>query len=201
MTDISFTCPHCKQHFDAPPEMAGHQLACPTCQKPIQVPTTAPIKLSSKRGTLASRLVAGIVGGLVPAILAADSATALFGDPMASEPSKATIAVSVLIFLGMWAVSIVVAVKAERAAKAWRRLLIASACLSFAMPLAGFVLAGRAAHQFESNGGNLEAAVTAGAAGIATIFVGILGFFLGAIFLTVGLLVGRDRKEIRTPSD
>jgi hypothetical protein len=142
-------------------------------------------------------LVAGVVGGLILATLAANITTVIFGDPMAKEPSKTATAIAALVFFGLWAVSIVIGIKAQRAAKAWRRLLISNACLSFALPLAGFILAGRATHQFESKGAHLEAAVTAGAGGVMAIFLGILGFFLGAIFLTVGLLVGRDRKETK----
>ena len=44
-----------------------------------------------------------------------------------------------------------------------------------------------------------DAAVTAGAAiggGLVTLIAGFLGFFLGAIFLVVGLLVGRDKQVI-----
>ena len=89
------------------------------------------------------------------------------------------------------------AVKAERTAKAWRRLLISSACLSFALPLAGLILAGKTMEQFESKGAHLQAAVTAGAGGVMAVVLAIFGFFLGAIFLTVGLLVGRDRKETK----
>ena len=64
MTDISFTCPHCEQRLDAPPEMAGDQLACPTCQKQIQVPTVAPVRLIPRRKPLLGRVAAGVVGGL-----------------------------------------------------------------------------------------------------------------------------------------
>lgn len=197
MTDISFTCPHCKQRLAAPPEMAAEQLVCPTCQKPIQVPTTTPVRLVAERDSLVGRVVAGTVGGLILATLAANISTVILGDPMAQEPSKGTTVFSVLVFLALWAIAIVVGIKAQRAAKAWRRLLISNACLSFALPLAAFIQAGRATHQFAAKGADLEAAVSVGAGGLVTICFAILGFFLGAIFLTVGLLVGRDRREMK----
>jgi hypothetical protein len=74
-------------------------------------------------------------------------------------------------------------------------LSTASACLSFSMPLAGMLMAGKAAYHYETKGRHLESAAMAGAGGIAAIALGILGFFLGAIFLTIGLLVGRDSKK------
>jgi len=38
MPDVSFSCPNCRQHLDAPPEMAGEVVSCPSCQKNIRVP-------------------------------------------------------------------------------------------------------------------------------------------------------------------
>ncbi len=41
MTDINFDCPHCQQNLEAPLEMAGDSLPCPTCGTLIQVPVKA----------------------------------------------------------------------------------------------------------------------------------------------------------------
>ncbi len=41
---INFDCVHCEQNIDAPPEMAGMWVACPTCKQAIQVPGTATAK-------------------------------------------------------------------------------------------------------------------------------------------------------------
>lgn len=41
---INFDCIHCEQNIDAPPEMAGLWVACPTCKQAIQVPGTATAK-------------------------------------------------------------------------------------------------------------------------------------------------------------
>jgi len=48
---------------------------------------------------------------------------------------------------------------------------------------------------FLTTGRQLEAAAMAGAGGIEAIFLGFLGFFMGTIFLTVGLSVGRDKHK------
>ena len=85
--------------------------------------------------------------------------------------------------------------KAERAAKAWRRLLIANACLCFSLPIAGMIFTGRAAAHSDAMGHHLQAGATAAAGGVATVALAIFGFFLGAIFLVVGLLVGRSTSR------
>jgi hypothetical protein len=38
MADISFNCPFCNQHYEAPEEMAGQTLECQNCKKEITVP-------------------------------------------------------------------------------------------------------------------------------------------------------------------
>ena len=41
MADISFSCTHCSQHLEAPPDMAGMALECPSCNREIMVPKPA----------------------------------------------------------------------------------------------------------------------------------------------------------------
>lgn len=41
MSEISFNCPWCEQHLEAPAEMAGDVIACPSCEKEIKVPLPA----------------------------------------------------------------------------------------------------------------------------------------------------------------
>ncbi len=38
MADIEFNCPECGQVLEAPEEMAGDALACPSCEAPITIP-------------------------------------------------------------------------------------------------------------------------------------------------------------------
>jgi len=38
MADINFDCPHCNQNLDAPPDMAGESIECPTCGESIGIP-------------------------------------------------------------------------------------------------------------------------------------------------------------------
>lgn len=45
MSDVNFDCPECDQNLDAPSDMAGETIECPTCQNSIGIPApqrTAP---------------------------------------------------------------------------------------------------------------------------------------------------------------
>ena len=75
MSDIHFQCPVCGQSLDAPPDMSGEEIECPSCQRPIFVPKiqasppqgrkrivvhhkaqTAPSRLTSRPNTTGSEL-------------------------------------------------------------------------------------------------------------------------------------------------
>ncbi len=43
MPDINFDCPFCKQNLDAPDDMTGMSIECPSCGKSIQIP--APLQI------------------------------------------------------------------------------------------------------------------------------------------------------------
>lgn len=38
MADVIFECPKCKQRLEAPPDMMGQPIPCPTCKFPLKVP-------------------------------------------------------------------------------------------------------------------------------------------------------------------
>lgn len=42
MSGFLFTCPHCNQQLDAPPELMGQNIECPTCKGAIQLPEPEP---------------------------------------------------------------------------------------------------------------------------------------------------------------
>ena len=140
------------------------------------------------------KILAGIIGGLIIAIIGA-IVIAVGG---ASKPSSGGSYGAVAFFV-LWVVGIVVAVKAPSAAKAWRRLLITSGVLSFLLPLSAIVFTGSHVAGTLEKGGEYAGAAAAGAAiggGLVSGFMGILGFFLGAVFLVIGLLVGRDKQVV-----
>ncbi len=121
------------------------------------------------------KVVAGIVGGFVVAAFAGNIVNLV-------SASKGT---SVIALLLSWAVAIVGAVKASRAAKAWRWLLVTSAALSFVVPIATLI---RTTNETTGTGklGGL----------VATGFFSVVFFLLGLAFLVIGLLIGRDKQVV-----
>lgn len=140
------------------------------------------------------KILAGIIGGLIVAMLGAlVIGLGGAGSPRSDGNSE------VIAFFGLWLVGIVVAVKAPSAAKAWRRLLITAAVLSFMLPLSAIFLTGTKVVGALEQGGRHAGAAATGAAiggGLVSGLVGILGFFLGAVFLVIGLLVARDKQVV-----
>lgn len=140
------------------------------------------------------KTLAGIAGGLILAIVGA-VVVALGG---ASRPASGG-SYGVVAFFVFWILGLVVAVMAPSPGKAWRRLLITAAILSFLLPLSAIVFTGSHVAGVMEQGGKHAGAATAGAAIGGTFisgFMGIVGFFLGAIFLVVGLLVGREKQVV-----
>ena len=200
MTDISFYCSHCGQHLDAPLEMAGDQLACPSCGNPLRVPGGKPEvapEPPAPRGPLFGRIVAGVIGGLIVGALAANIFSLLFADPTAKDPSMVVKAMSGVLFFGIWVGATVTGIRSTRAARAWRHLLIPSGILSLVLPLSALVTAGRMASATAAKGGQM-AEIEAGACVVGgalfAIVVGFFGVILAAILLTIGLLVGKRPK-------
>ena len=134
------------------------------------------------------KIVAGILGGFIVSVLGAFVVTIA----LASDPETGGTAGGIAFF-AFWILSIVIALIAERAGKAWRRLLITSSILCFMLPLASFIFSGAQVAQTESGA---EAAGAALGGGMITLISGFVGFFLGVVFLIIGLMVGRDVKVI-----
>jgi hypothetical protein len=140
------------------------------------------------------KLLAGIIGGFIVAIIGA----MVFAISGASRLGTG-VNYGVFVFIVLWIVSIVVAVKAQSVSKAWSRLLITSGLLSFLLPLSAMVFTGTQVAKTIEKGGQYVDAATAGAAiggGLVSGFMGILGFFLGAVFLVIGFMVGRDKQIV-----
>jgi hypothetical protein len=136
------------------------------------------------------KTLAGIIGGLIIAILGAFVVT------LAVSPSgSAGSGYGAGAFFAFWLLGVVIALMAPSAPKAWRRLLITAAVLSLLLPLSAIFVTGSHVVGAVDKGG---AAATGAAIGGALVsgFMGFLGFFLAAVFLVVGLLVGRDKQIV-----
>lgn len=144
------------------------------------------------------KIVAGILGG------ATVSSLGLFVFTIAAAANTSegqlTPGGAGLFFLILMVAALVVALTAPRAAKAWRRLLLMSAILSFAIPLSGLIFTGTAITQATRGENSVESAGaivgTAIGGGMVTGALALLGLFMGLIFLVVGLSVGRDKQVI-----
>ncbi|MFS2200820.1 hypothetical protein ACCD00_20130 [Pseudomonas sp. Pseusp3] len=137
------------------------------------------------------KVLAGLVGGLILAILV----TMLVVIAIAASPSVSGLKGAIAFFV-TWIIAVAIAVYAPTPGKAWRRLLIASGIAAFMLPLSGIIFTG--SHIATISGAH-SGAVAAGAAIGGTLvsgFLGFVGFFLGVIFLIIGLLVGRDKQIV-----
>lgn len=133
------------------------------------------------------KIVSGIVGGLINAFLGtAIVAIATAGSGGSSSP---------VVFYGLLLIALVVAWKAP-SGKAWRWLLLGAAVASFLLPLASLVFTGQQVAEIGSQAGSAGAAGAAVGGGIFTAVTGLAGFFLGIIFLLLGLLSGRDKTVV-----
>jgi hypothetical protein len=54
MSDFKFNCPHCQQWLEAPEEMLGETIDCPSCQGSIELPAPEP-KVAPKKNIVVSR--------------------------------------------------------------------------------------------------------------------------------------------------
>ena len=133
------------------------------------------------------KVIAGIVGGLILAILASILVAITFAGGKSGGGAGA------MTFFVVWLIGIVVALLAPRAGKAWRRLLICASLLAFMLPLSGIIFTGSVMATTKSGA---EAAGAAIGGGLVSGFLGFLGFFLGLVFLVIGLLVGRDKEVV-----
>ena len=140
------------------------------------------------------KFIAGLVGGFILAVLAAILVTTTF----AASPGKGGGLGGSAFFL-FWFTGMIIALMAQTAAKAWRRLLLSSAVLSFLAPISAIIYTGSFMATRVNTGSEYAGAQAAGAAiggGLLSGFMGFVGFFLGVVFLIIGLLVGKDKQVV-----
>lgn len=211
MREVTLICPGCgtAKNLMFSPYSPIKAIQCSACGQRIPLPhqstspspaqqseTSAPAQLTSlpKRGGLAGRLIAGLVGGFILATLAANLCTTLLGDFRQDESSAVTLAIAGIVFFILLTGAIVMGLRAERAAKTWRRLLISSGIVTLAIPLAALAPTFRAASEATARGSDIEAVAYGAGGTMAAIVMWFFSILLATIFLTIGLLVGRDRN-------
>lgn len=134
------------------------------------------------------KILAGIIGGLFLAILGFLLITILFAAGEGGEVIGAG------TFFIVWLASIAIAIDAPSAGKAWRRLLLTCSVFSFLLPISGLIYTG--AFMAHNTHGGAEAIGAVLGGGAVTGVLAFIGFFLGIIFLILGLLVARDKQII-----
>lgn len=134
------------------------------------------------------KVLAVLVAGTLFTFLGAMAITLPFGDgAMDSWGGYAML----LLFIS----SIAITWLSSTAGKAWRYLLIGCAVFTLLMPISTFILGLVGINQMalEDPSGASSAGYMIGS-GMATVTMGVLSFFIGAVFLILALLCGRDRK-------
>ncbi len=121
------------------------------------------------------KIVVGVLGGFVVTGLAVLPIGVIRSDAQ-------VILIGLLVF---WVLALALAITAEQAVEAWRRLLVVSAVLCFSLPFLSVIFAGAR---------NMKAVLVSDTLTLAD--AAIIGFFLGTIFLIIGLRVGRDKQVL-----
>lgn len=144
-------------------------------------------------GIMIGKLLAGVVGAVVIGLLG--SLLTKFAVPESLADGKTVTYVALVGFAG---IAFLLAMTAERGAKAWRRVFVLMALLCFAMPLTAVLFTGAQISAIGTETSNDSAAIagTAIGGGMISMVSGFVGFFLGVIFLIVGLMIGRDKQVV-----
>lgn len=69
MTDIRFACPECRQSLEAPSDMAGNEIDCPTCKKRLCIPAVRPVTTSTTLKVRSPVLIIGAVAAVLAVML------------------------------------------------------------------------------------------------------------------------------------
>ena len=66
MPDIKFSCPHCDQHLEAPDDMGGEQIECPSCRMMIGIPEATVTKRLARKKPQAALSTPRALGLICP---------------------------------------------------------------------------------------------------------------------------------------
>lgn len=146
---------------------------------------------------MVGKIFACLIGGAIFAILG----SMVYGIATIDVSAAATEQGNAGVVMGvLWVLAAVGCFVAKSGGKAWRYMMLACCLASFALPLASFIFSGAAVAE-ASDAGAASATGAAIGGGILTAISGFVGFFLGIIFLIIGLLVGRDPQVVVVQAD
>lgn len=197
MSDIRFSCIDCGQHLEAPPDMVGEQITCPSCNHPLQVPRVATIRgkpVKPVSGPWLGRILAGIVGGGALAVLSGGIVATAFFRPLENYADPTMLFISITFFLVVMLIAVVVAIYSPPAVKAWRHLLIMNGVLAFMLPSAVVAMLIRT-QGLSMARAEQSIIIEVGSLGlngvVMAVVVGFFCSFYGIVCLTIGLLLGK----------
>ena len=133
-----------------------------------------------------SKILAAILGGFIISMIG----SALVGLSVgAGVEGGETASIAFYVF---YVVSFVVSLRSNSSKQAWKRLLITASILSFLLPVSSMLFTGIFIAEETSGGAEAAGGLIGGA--LVTGITGVFGFFMGVIFLIIGLLI-KDEKE------
>tara|TARA_B100000965_G_scaffold348632_1_gene321348 strand:- start:183 stop:608 length:426 start_codon:yes stop_codon:yes gene_type:complete len=133
-----------------------------------------------------SKIIAAIVGGFIISMVG----SMLVGLSVGAGAEGGAIASSA--FFVLYIVSFVVSLRSNSSKQAWKRLLITASILSFLLPISSVLYTGMFIAEETSSAAGAAGGLIGGA--LITSITGIFGFFMGVVFLIIGLLI-KDEKE------
>lgn len=131
------------------------------------------------------KILSGIAGGVIISILG----MTVVGLSTGGGEEGGEIAASSFIIFMLY--SLFIAIRSASVARAWKWLMISSSVLCFLLPISSLLFTGIFIAKETSGAAEAAGGVIGG--GLLTTITGTLGFFLGAIFLVIGLVVGNDK--------
>lgn len=132
------------------------------------------------------KILAAIVGGLIISIVG----SMLVGLSVGAGEVGGEIAF--YAFFVFYIASFIISLRSNSSKQAWKRLFITASILSFLLPVSSMIFTG--IFIAEETSGTAEAAGGLIGGALVTGITGVFGFFMGIVFLLIGLLI-KDKVE------
>ncbi len=132
-----------------------------------------------------SKVIAALFGGLIISTIG----SMLVGFSVGGGAEGGEIGASA--FFVFYVISFIISIRSNSSKQAWKRLLISASILCFLLPISSMLFTGM--FIAEETSGTAEAAGGLIGGALFTGFTGFVGFFLGVVFLIIGMLL-KDEK-------
>jgi uncharacterized membrane-anchored protein len=142
--------------------------------------------ITGRKYKMTGKIIPALIGGLIISSLGAILISFSVG---AGEEGGSIGAISFWIF---YAYAFFIALRSQSSGRAWKWMMINSSILCFLLPISSMLFTG--VFLAEETSGAAEAAGGLIGGAILTSVTGVLGFFLGVVFLIIGLVVGNNKN-------